>query len=236
MVLLLLGLVAKPSTAAPSHGEMRFGIGAGADQASRSFLAPSFRLGLHEFLDRSDGFPLHTQFEILSVGLRWRNQESQLTVDEMKLVKVVSQPPIGAESAERSFRLELGAERIWDRRCDECLAARGIGSLGVTVAPVASLPVWITAFADLELAAGGFSGSKFSPGIGPSMQLRVAFTPSLKAIGDVFYRYFFLVDHHQGYGGSVALRCSLTSFAALQAGWKKDTDHSQLASSIFFYF
>lgn len=217
------------------HGDFRLGVALGATGSGRSFIAPTFRLALHDFLDPGDRFPKHTQLEILSLGMRWWARDEQVSIDEMKLLRVVSQAP-SSEFSEQSWRIDFGAERIWDRRCDNCLAARGLASIGWTAELSRAVGTWLTVFADGEIAAGGFHGSQVAPGVGPSLHLRLEVNPSLKAIADVFYRQYFFVDHKQRYGGQAAVRLSLSRVVSLQLGWKRDTDYSQASSVVFLYF
>ena len=118
-----------------SHASSRFAFGGGSDASGSRALQAQFRFSLHDLLDPMDGYPAQSSVEMGRITGRYLQDKKEFTLQNFRLFSVAGLKPIDRIEQNTSFLAELGADRVFDKRCEGCLAATGSFLSGATVSP-----------------------------------------------------------------------------------------------------
>jgi len=108
------------------HSSSRWSLGIGT-QSDPSFngsmVDAEIRFALHDISDPLQGYLPYSTVEFWRMRGRVFPALARFDLQSFSLVTVSSLAPMSALEKNFSWRFDLGAERIRDRRCDDCLAA-----------------------------------------------------------------------------------------------------------------
>ncbi|MBC7690309.1 MAG: DUF4105 domain-containing protein, partial [Methylotenera sp.] len=199
-----LGIPSLPLEVAPpvegrpdsGHGTRRAIFEGGHSRENRGFGMLHYRFALHDLLDPQSGFPSYAQIEMFAFKLRYDwsgtglSDSSKLRLWQADLFNIFALNPLQRFNRKASWRIQGGATRIFDRNCQQCLAANIEGGNGLAYNPLKFVP--LTVFALLEgqfSASGNFEGSHFRPAIGPMAGVRLALMNGFSVLLQSRYRY-----------------------------------------------
>lgn len=127
------------------HESSRWWLAGGArENAGRTegAIDAEMRFALHGFLDSSEGYPPYAVVEFWRMQGRYLTESRDLRLQSFSLFTVSSLAPFSRLDMPFSWRVNVGAERIRDRRCDDCLAAQGEALGGLSFAPSRSVLIY----------------------------------------------------------------------------------------------
>ncbi len=177
---------APPQREAPhlAHGSGRLGIGGGVSDGI-AFTRLSYRLLLHDLLDRPVGFPSYMRMEVLPLELRYAPVTRQLTLEQLDLFRMEYLPAVTRFSVNASHGTRLGLTTVRDGGCDGCLVGRIEGAGGLSAEPFDGGPL-LYALGTAAVAGGpdlaGAFGSRVRPSLGARLGLRWHLTNWLSAL------------------------------------------------------
>lgn len=175
------------------HGRARLGLGEGYSTRDGFFHALDLRLALHDFSDPSAGYPETLSISFLPLRFRHYIEAERLSLEQASLVSITSLVPMDAFDRSLSWHAHVGATRLHDAGCDECLAAVVEAGGGIAGA---LFDKGVIAFANMNTALhalgpidGGLGGLPLRLGVGPKAGLRLRPFPELVALlaGDALY-------------------------------------------------
>ena len=175
------------------HGRVRVDLGEGYSTTDGFYHALDFRLALHDWGDPSAGYPETLSINFLPVRFRHLIEEKRLELEEASLISITSLVPMDVFDRSFSWHARLGADRIHDTGCDDCLT--GIMEAGGGVAAdlfdngVIAFLNFNTALRGLGPIHGGIADLPLRLGIGPKAGLRLRPSPNLVLVarGDLLY-------------------------------------------------
>jgi hypothetical protein len=175
------------------HERARLDLGEGHATSGGFYHALDLRLALHDFSDPSAGYPETLSISFLPIRLRYYLEREKLVLREASLIAITSLVPMDVFDRSLSWHARLGATRIDDGGCRECLA--GVAEAGGGVAGglfgdgVLAFMNLNTALYGLGPIEGGLAGLPLRIGVGPKAGLRLRPTPELVALlrGDLLY-------------------------------------------------
>ncbi|NDG83697.1 MAG: DUF4105 domain-containing protein [Proteobacteria bacterium] len=148
------------------HDPHRLSFTAGHSTFQGDFLGLNLRGGFHDLLDPPDGYPDHSQIELLDAGVRIVSASAKIRLDHLLLVNNASLTPLRPYSSPLSWRLRIGMERLSESGCPDCLAGRFQLGGGVTVEAIQDhLYFYFLPQIGADWAPG-FEGTKLRPGLG----------------------------------------------------------------------
>lgn len=156
-----------------SHGSGRWWLGAGQQKkiaidqnsapASASWLGlgaetstvyeGEVRFAIHDIHDPLDGYLPSSSVEFWRMRGRWDTRVSQFELQSFSLFTVTSLSPLNRIDLKPAWRVNLGLDRVRDRRCDGCLSATTNFSGGASFEPLKTLMVYGLAGPRLEASA-----------------------------------------------------------------------------------
>lgn len=122
-----------PEISAPhsSHDSLRVGLHYFGTNKN-SFWEPAVRFALHDLADPTQGYPPTAKIEFLHFRFRYNETSNQFLLQQGLLFSVDSLSPWQHFQKNVSWRMELGIERVDDRRCVGCLPVVARGAAGFT--------------------------------------------------------------------------------------------------------
>jgi hypothetical protein len=101
------------------HGTSRLRLAAGVMEGIGGFFEFSYP-SFHDLLDPPEGFPPHSQLELLTPTVRYYSDIHRLDLDRFEAVRVVSLSPIDAFVKKPSWQVDVGYQTLWDVECRLC--------------------------------------------------------------------------------------------------------------------
>jgi hypothetical protein len=175
------------------HERVRLDLGEGYSTRSGYYHALDLRLALHDWSDPSAGYPETLSISFLPIRLRHYIERQRLELEQASLIAITSLVPMDVFDQSISWHAHIGAARLHDDGCDECLA--GLVEAGGGIAGglfddgVLAYVNFNTALAGLGPIEGGLFGWPVRLGVGPKAGLRLRPLPELVSTlrGDVQY-------------------------------------------------
>jgi hypothetical protein len=165
------------------HERVRLDLGEGYSTRSGFYHALDLRLALHDWSDPSAGYPETLSISFLPIRLRHYIERQRLELEQASLIAITSLVPMDAFDQSISWHAHVGAARIHDDGCDECLAglleAGGGVAGGLFDDGVLAYLNFNTALAGLGPIEGGLFGWPLRVGVGPKAGLRLRPLPEL---------------------------------------------------------
>lgn len=175
------------------HDRARLDLGEGYSTRSGFYHALDLRVALHDWSDPSAGYPETLSINFLPLRLRHYVEQRRLELEEASLISITSLVPMDVFDRSISWHAHVGARRIHDAGCDDCLT--GVAEAGGGVAAgwfrdgLLGFMNFNTALSGLGPIEGGIAGWPLRVGVGPKAGLRLRPSPELVGVlrGDLQY-------------------------------------------------
>ena len=121
-----------------SHASGRWWIAGGtrdADTGQAGAVDAEVRYALHGLMDPHDGYLPNSVVEFWRMQGRFIPSTSRAELHSFSLFTVSSLSPLTRLESPLAWRIEVGAHRVRDRRCENCLSAMTHAMLGYSLAP-----------------------------------------------------------------------------------------------------
>jgi uncharacterized protein DUF4105 len=222
------------------HERARLDLGEGYATALGAYQALDLRLALHDWSDPSAGYPETLSISFLPVGLRYYLERQRLELDHASLIAITSLVPMDVFDRSLSWHAHLGASRIHDGGCADCLT--GVAEAGGGVAAglledgVLGFLNFNTILRGLGPIDGGLGGLPLRLGVGGKAGLRLRPWPELVAVLGGDLSWLPAQSPSYTWAGTAALRWMyrLDFALSLSAEWYPSGAYLQAASSIYF--
>jgi hypothetical protein len=127
--------VPRPKAPHESHDSLKLSIlqgqvGTPGSRHDVTYLGARF--SLHDLTDPMAGVPPGARLEMFNFEAYYDNDDESLHLGRFRFVGIEALNPWHPLWKKPSWRFDLGAERIRDERCDDCLAALMGGSIGAS--------------------------------------------------------------------------------------------------------
>lgn len=222
------------------HERRRLDLGEGYSTRSGFYHALDVRLALHDWSDPSAGYPETLSINFLPLRIRHYIERQALVLEEASLISITSLVPMDMFDHSLSWHAHLGAGRIHDRGCDDCLVAVAEAGGGIAgglfddgLLGFLNLNTALNGLGPIE---GGVADLPLRLGVGPKAGLRLRPLPELVGVlrGDLLY----LPAQHPAFtwSGSATLRWLYQRDVALSLEAQIDPNGQtlQAASSLYF--
>ncbi len=218
------------------HGSFRLGTAAGYSDRLGFFQRLDLRFALHDLTDPEDGYPDDAQIEFLATRLRYNTDPDTLWLEELAAARVVSLSPITEFSRDASWRFSVGAERVRDESCRDCLAGGLDVGVGYAV-PVPGLPVaTVFLMADAgALVSDEFFDRAFRLGIGPTGGLHLR-AGRLSALVTGTWQHLFDYEPDRTYTVDLVSKLHLTKSVSIGLEGSRTVRAWEGALGLYLYF
>jgi hypothetical protein len=219
------------------HGSTRLALGSGYDREAGYFHLASFRLALHDLADPARGYPDGAEIEFLPVSLRYTVERPRITLQDVSLVRVLSLTPLTRFEHTFSWLVDVGARRLHDPHCSECLAGFGELGGGFTLEPFGrGLTLFALANAEVDVPARGGYFDWLRVAVGPYGGLRLRPSDGIAALLTGSWSYLPLERANHAWGLEGKLRVAYARNAALGVEGRlyETTATAQAVSYLYF--
>jgi hypothetical protein len=219
------------------HSSARIGVSGGYQKGLNGFSQLDLRFALHDMLDPQGGYPRDAQIEFGHLTGRYYTDPSQVQLQTLDLIRVQSLSPVDAFNRNKSWRVQLGVDRVLDDNCSNCLAGKIEMGGGYAAHLFGSPALTLFGMGEGELAfAPQFIGSKGRVGVGPLLGL-VLGDGAVRGLLTGRYRYEIFAVEPSYYEASAEVRWSLnTSFAAGAQGLLYNHLAWESSGGVYYYF
>jgi Domain of unknown function (DUF4105) len=205
------------------HGTSRLRLAAGVTEGIGGFLEFSYP-SFHDLLDPPEGFPPHSQLELLTPTVRYYPEIRRLDLERFEAVHIISLSPVDAFMKKPSWQVNVGYQTLWDLDCRLCHWFRA--EVGSGMALQIGRDDHHLAYALLNMEAGvakAFNPDfRLSPGvmvgsiIQPLQPWRVHLRTSLyyPVVGGRSFYYRNFLRQHVAFTRNLGLRLELNQFKA----------------------
>jgi hypothetical protein len=114
------------------HGTSRLRLAAGVTEGIGGFLEFSYP-SFHDLLDPPEGFPPHSQLELLTPTVRYYPDIRRLDLERFEAVRLISLSPLDAFVKKPSWQVNVGYQTLWDLECRLCHWVRAEVGTGVAL-------------------------------------------------------------------------------------------------------
>jgi hypothetical protein len=209
------------------HGTSRLRLGAGLAEGVGGFLEVSYP-SYHDLLDPQEGFPPHSQLELLTPTVRYYPDIRRLDLERLDLVRIISLSPFDAFIKKPSWQVNVGYQTLRDVKCRLChwyKAEVGTGMAGQIGRDESNLAYALfnmeaglgRAFdPDFRLAPGVTVGSIIQPFEPWKVHLSTSFYYPVVGGRSVYYRHH--LHQHIAFTRDLGLRLELNQFKATIEG------------------
>ncbi len=175
-----------PAQEAPhlAHGSGRIGVGGGVS-GGEPFAKVTYRLLLHDLLDRQVGYPGYMRMEVLPAELRYEPRTRRFALEQLDLARMEYLPAVTRFRVSASHATRLGLTTVRDGGCDGCLVGRIEGAGGLSAQPFSGGPL-VFALGTAAVTGGprlaGAFGGPVRPSVGARLGARWHLTGWLSAL------------------------------------------------------
>lgn len=201
-----------------SHGSARFWLGAGqqangesattADRHGtdqRGIVDAELRFAIHDIHDPLDGYLPYSSVEFGRFRARFDQPSNRVELQSFSLVDISSLAPIDRVEKKPAWRVNIGMDRVRDRRCDSCLASKALIALGDSIEPVSGFLLYGLGGAEGEMSPG-FQKQNWDPSLGFTAGLRCKFFDAWQIAGEGEWRRVFDTETFDRLSGQLLLR------------------------------
>lgn len=230
--------VEKPESLRPDqgHDSRRFAVGFGYDSEKLSYIELNPRFAFHDLLDPSVGFPEGIQLELMNFNFRYflrePEQESRVRLESWSFLSLASIDPIRDLEKNRSWLVNLGARRVLDQNCEECLMGFAAYSYGLTWKFNSLL---VSTLADATLGySDQFFDSHFRVELGP--QLHFLWQGKVNWVFKTSYHYLLFSQDEHLFSAELEARKSLHVAMMLGLYGKVVDRRNEIGAKLYYYF
>lgn len=172
-----------------SHGSTRLHLQRAESDANGGATGLAIRFALHDQLDPRRALPVDSEVEFMNTLARWWDRDKRLRLEDFAFLGISTYQPLSRFHRKLSWRFRMGAERIDDPRCANCVAGFIRGGAGATVGLLGGNR--LVSYALLEGALHGSSGFRDEPftfALGPTVGVRISLPRDLALLTEGYYR------------------------------------------------
>jgi hypothetical protein len=222
------------------HGSARAGLLTGHSREEGLFQQLEMRFALHDLLDPLEGSPRYAAIEFANLIGRIQYDrpglQPKLTVEDVRVFQVYSLAPWRTFEHPLSWRVQLGARRVYDQNCKHCLAPGVEAGGGITLEPFGR------GFTASLLGEGGtsyssaFRGSNARLEAGGRAILSWEFNDRFRAIAEGFQRFYIFAQNPSSWGSEARVRYGVTKSLAVDAGIHWGQARREVLGGVYYYF
>jgi Domain of unknown function (DUF4105) len=209
------------------HGTSRLRLAAGLAEGLGGFLEVSYP-SFHDLLDPEEGFPPHSQLELLTPTVRYYPDIRRLDLERFDAVRITSLSPIDAFIQKPSWQVNVGYQTLRDLECRLCHWFKAEVGTGVAMRIRQDDRNLAYAFFNIEAGAAKAFAPDFrlAPGIMLASIIQPFHTWKLHLSTALYYpvvggRSFYYrnaVHQHIAFTRNLGLRIELNQFKATIEG------------------
>lgn len=223
-----------------AHGSRRVSLGSGWSSAGGYYHALSGRLALHDLGDPPRGFPETAQIEFVPFSVRYHAERPRLTLEDVSLVRVLSLSPWDRFAQGLSFKIDVGADRVRDGGCSDCLAGQVnlAGGLATSLFEDGVMAYTLAAghLAGLAPLRGGIADLPLRAGVGPLGGLRLRLHDDLVAHGEAQWLYLPAQSPDRTWSVKASLRYQYVRDFAFGIDGRHQPGAHAIQASSYLYF
>jgi hypothetical protein len=208
----------------------------GYGSQQKEFFELDVRAGFHDLLDPREGYPDYAKIEVLDASIRVFTHSPSVQLQHFTLVDDSSLTPIQSHSYPLSWRMRIGADRLSEQDCPNCLAGRALLGGGVTVEPKQGL-IYTYLLANTEgVWATSFPNSKLRLGVGPSLGIRFQILRTLAAVTEGTALYLVDFSPNTQLSAKTEIRFAPSSSYSLGVYHSISSFQSEFGAAYHVYF
>lgn len=227
--------IQKPSNPIKSHSTMRVGLG-GSRLRDVNFAHLDFRGAYHDLLDDPAGFDPASQIQSMQGRIRVSTENSDVALEHLKMIEVVSISPIRKYLAKQSWNVGFGWRKNYSNECFDCGAFYLEGGPGFTIGNFGERRLYFTMFANGFLHIGPWNRTNYQ--VGPSgtsmIVLDAAKHLRFQLSGNV--RYSPLGEPDFIYKGTLESALEITPRLSLRGFANQYKESREYGGSLLWYF
>jgi hypothetical protein len=189
------------------HASARFDIGVGSQEGD-AYVDLRLRPTYHDVLDAEGGYVRGSQIEYFALLLRHYENEN-FRVEDFKLLDILSVSPRDDFFKALSWKVNVGATRLYLQNGDEPLAAYMNGGAGYSWEMSTANNSLLSVLLESTLEVDGELDSGYALGAGPSIQWLKDVSPNWRLLARARYQQFGLGDIHSASDLTLSNRLSL---------------------------
>ncbi len=236
--------IEEPAGENPSsgHGTFRLGVGGGSsefDGNTRGFLDLNLRFSLHDFLDRSEGFPTYAK---IGFGeFKWRvltDHDRQVYLKTFNVLDVESLNPMRKFERNFAWRLNFGYEKRNELGCLLCEMSFLKTGMGLSVDLMENDSFSVFAIAGLTaLGSTQFSEGWARVGIGPVAGFKYRLSDRFAMYTEWSEYHFLTQTQHTSVAVKGQIRYAVTDSLSVDLSAQKASfSENENAVNFFWYF
>ena len=172
-----------------SHGSERIMLRQAFSQNLGPGTGLDLRFALHDLLDSQMGLPKSAEIEFATLNVRWYERDNILRLEDLGLIGVGAYQPLTRYQKTPTIRIRVGADRVYDPRCDNCTAGFARAGMGGTLQLLDTPNVLTYALAEGSVETSpSFVENKLTTLVGPTLGLRIGFFPNAWFLTEARYR------------------------------------------------
>jgi hypothetical protein len=189
------------------HASARLDFGVGSQEGD-AYVDLRVRPTYHDVLDAEGGYVRGSQIEYFALLLRHYENEN-FRIEDFKLLDILSVSPRDDFFKALSWKVNVGATRLYLKNGDEPLAAYMNGGAGYSWEMGAANNSLLSVLLESTLEVDNELGSGYALGAGPSVQWLKDLTPNWRLLARTRYQQFGLGDVHSASDLTLSNRLSL---------------------------
>lgn len=220
------------------HASARLDVGVGSQEGD-TYIDLRVRPTYHDVLDAEGGYVRGSQIEYFALLLR-RYEHEQVRVEDFKLLNILSVSPRDDFFKALSWKVNVGATRLYLYNGDEPLAAYLNGGAGYSWEMAAANDSLLSVLLETTLEVDGELDGDYALGAGPSIQWLKDVTPNWRLMVGARYQRFGLGDAHNASDLTLSNRVSLGRNMAIRldlarlAEFDRSRNNAQLSWLLYF--
>jgi hypothetical protein len=223
------------------HPTSRLAFGTGySPELGGDFYELRHRLALHDLTDPPDGFPETSEIDFLPFRLRYYLKRRSLEIEDFSVLRVASLSPWERFQHPFSWTVNVGATRLRDNGCPDCLASIADVAGGASFGLGRDDALTVFALADVgvqfDSRMNGLRGSDWRPGIGPVGGARWRLSRTLIWTADARWSWFPLATPFDSWLAETSARWALSPEAALGMDLRAQPLATEGELSAFVYY
>lgn len=224
-----------------AHGSFRWEFGSGRRERSPGLYSEAYHFGvrfaLHDLNDPIIGLPPYARLEMFHWQFFYDTHKDRLRMDRFRFVGIEALNSWTALWQRPAWRLDLGHERIQDRRCNDCLTGLAGGSIGLSknfsVLRNTQLAPFI--YANARVRTGKFINADLSVEAGPSAGIRLTTKHDFSVTAEIENRTIWNRFRDHDVVTSAIVQKTFNRDWALRFQYDNSEHAEQMRTSILFF-
>jgi hypothetical protein len=218
-----------------SHAPERFMFAQGTLD-NRVYSSIEFRFALHDLLDSTIGQPPNLHIDFGKIRFNYFHETKKTKLDELTVFQVLNLSPMNKFDTPFSWRANLGAKRIYDQSCSNCLATNTELAGGLSLNLDKDEKFRLFSFIDGEINAGKFKKNNFRLGVGPLVGFYSEFNANFLMLNQIGYKYYIFVPEMDNVFFKNEFRLTIKKDIAVGLQTLHQNFYNQYQGNFFWYF